>query len=432
MLGWNPEVPPQHFSYSVKKEHKGQTSCRIYLQTNPKGGVLMLYKDCIEELTGLKDLIIEKVQNVYGETHIYGHMAKRIHSCPRCGSNTSKVHDYHKQVIRDVDMSGQRTYIHLRKRRHVCPTCHKRFYEKVSFLPRYHRMTKRLYSSIVQDFSHVQSMVQIARIRNVSVTTVAHLFDVVSYGKPKLPKVLSIDEFRGNAGGEKFQCLLTDPTRKIPLDVLPTRKTEDLYAYFSSCEGKEHVEYVVMDMSNLFRSVAKTCFPQAHIVADRFHVVRQVCWAFENVRKEEQKKFAAGRRRYFKRSRTLMLKHFKDLTPEERERLNPILHTSERMRQAYAALQDFYELMEEPTRERARKHIGQWMFLVEGCDLPEFTPCLTAIRNWTQEILNIFDVPYTNGFTEGCNNKIKVLKRVSYGVQNFSRFRNRILFAMNA
>ena len=32
-----------------------------------------------------------------------------------------------------------------------------------------------------------------------------------------------------------------------------------------------------------------------------------------------------------------------------------------------------------------------------------------------------------NGFTEGCNNKIKVLKRNAYGYQNFKRFRNRIL-----
>ncbi|MCI7136110.1 MAG: transposase, partial [Clostridiales bacterium] len=40
---------------------------------------------------------------------------------------------------------------------------------------------------------------------------------------------------------------------------------------------------------------------------------------------------------------------------------------------------------------------------------------------------NSFDVPFTNGYTEGCNNKTKVLKRVCYGVRNFHRFRNRIL-----
>ena len=59
--------------------------------------------------------------------------------------------------------------------------------------------------------------------------------------------------------------------------------------------------------------------------------------------------------------------------------------------------------------------------------LSEFRECTRAIHNWGKLILNSFDVPFTNGFTEGCNNKTKVLKRVCYGMRNFPRFRNRIL-----
>ena len=50
-----------------------------------------------------------------------------------------------------------------------------------------------------------------------------------------------------------------------------------------------------------------------------------------------------------------------------------------------------------------------------------------SMHNWSEYILNAFDVPYSNGFTEGCNNKTKVLKRVCFGVRNFDPFRNRIL-----
>lgn len=54
--------------------------------------------------------------------------------------------------------------------------------------------------------------------------------------------------------------------------------------------------------------------------------------------------------------------------------------------------------------------------------------CLKTQRGYLQrEILNTFEYSYTNGFTEGCNNKIKVLKRNAYGYRNFNRFRNRIL-----
>lgn len=59
--------------------------------------------------------------------------------------------------------------------------------------------------------------------------------------------------------------------------------------------------------------------------------------------------------------------------------------------------------------------------------LPEVLDCTKACRNRFQEILNSLDAPWTNCFTEGCNNKIKVLKRVSFGVRNFPNFRKRIL-----
>ena len=63
--------------------------------------------------------------------------------------------------------------------------------------------------------------------------------------------------------------------------------------------------------------------------------------------------------------------------------------------------------------------------------LKEFKPAITAFTNWKEEICNSKLVKYTNGYTEGCNNKIKVLKRNAYGYKNFERFRNRILHIFN-
>ena len=60
-------------------------------------------------------------------------------------------------------------------------------------------------------------------------------------------------------------------------------------------------------------------------------------------------------------------------------------------------------------------------------ELKEFNATLTMLANWSKYILNAFDCPYSNGFTEGTNNKIKVIKRNAYGLRNFENFRNRIL-----
>ena len=87
--------------------------------------------------------------------------------------------------------------------------------------------------------------------------------------------------------------------------------------------------------------------------------------------------------------------------------------------------------MQSQNRHEATERLRNWVLLAEFANLPEFKASLTAIHNWAEYILNAFEHPYTNGFTEGCNNKIKVLKRVSFGVRNFTRFRNRILHIMN-
>jgi transposase len=392
----------------------------------------MPYNNCIEKLIGLKEIILEDVKDVCGEQHIYISMEKRIHSCPACGEKTSKVHDYRVQVVKDLHSFEQITYLHLRKRRHVCPVCGKKFYEEVDFLPRYQRMTSRLFAYVISQFENVQPIKHIAKLANISATTAARIFDNVRYPKPKISEAISIDEFRGNAGGEKYQCILTDPAKKRVLDVLPKRKADSLYEYFSSIENRKLVKYVTMDMSSLFKGVVKTCFPNAIIVADRFHVVRQVCWAMENVRKEEQKKFNGSRRRYFKRSKTLLLKHRNKLKDYEVERIAVMLQTSQRLARAYYALQDFYDFMESTNSREARRYLGYWMMRVQSYDLPEFQAAITAVLNWTPEILASFDCGLSNGYTEGVNNKIKVIKRVSYGVQNFERFRNRIIMAMNA
>ena len=83
--------------------------------------------------------------------------------------------------------------------------------------------------------------------------------------------------------------------------------------------------------------------------------------------------------------------------------------------------------MHSKTSEESKKKLANWIYLAEYSNLPEFDACTTALHNWSNSILNAVDCHYSNGFTEGCNNKTKVLKRICYGVRKFSRFRNRIL-----
>ena len=386
----------------------------------------MLMTDYTSKLLNLEDVIITNVENAADQLHIYIELPRRKHACPVCGTQTDRVHDYRMQVIKDVPMARD-TFLHLRKRRYRC-SCGKRFFEKNPFLPRYYRVTSRLVAEIIHAFKKVVSAKEIGCRFNVSGVTAMRYFTLFNKKLTKLPEVVSLDEFKGNSGGQKYNSIVVDPKEKTVLDVLPNRFESDLVQYFSRFTNKNDVKYFVCDMNPHFRQVAKICFPQATVVADKYHVIRQVYWAMENVRKNEQNKLSKRFRKYFKRSRNLLMKRVEKLTEEEMDRLALMFEIAPRLADAYRIKNEFLTVIRSKSSDEGKQRLVDWLFSVEAMDLPEFQDCTKAYHNWFQEVLNSMDVPWTNGYIEGCNNKTKVLKRVAYGMRNFNNFRKRILF----
>ena len=386
----------------------------------------MLMTDYTAKLLNLEDVIITNVENISDQLHIYIELPRRKHVCPCCGAETDRVHDYRWQKIKDVPLARD-TFLHLRKRRYRCE-CGKRFFEKNAFLPRYYRVTTRLVAEIIFAFKKTISAKEIGCRYNVSGMTAMRYFNLFNKKLTKLPEVISLDEFKGNSGGQKYNSIIVDPKEKEVLDVLPNRFENDLVKYFSQFTNKNDVKYFICDMNPHFRQVAKICFPQAIIVADKYHVIRQVYWAMEKVRKNEQNKLSTRFRKYFKRSRNLLLKRTEKLTEEEIDRLSLMFEIAPRLADAYRIKNDFLAVIRSKSSSEGKQRLVDWLYSVEVMDLPEFHDCTKAYHNWFREILNSMDVPWTNGFIEGCNNKTKVLKRVTYGMRNFDNLRKRILF----
>lgn len=388
----------------------------------------MLYEHFTEKLLGLQDIEIEKIDNFYDSIHIYCHLKRKPHKCPCCGQSTDNIHDYREQVIKDIPAFGKHLFIHLKKRRYRC-SCGKRFQEENTFLPRYHRMTNRLSAYVMDKLRTEVSFSMIAREVNLSVTKVIRIFDLVSYSPKKLPVALSIDEFKGNTNSEKYQCILTDPVNKVVLDILPKRYESYLTEYFNSFSKEERntVEYFVSDMWKPYSNISSVWFKNATQIVDKYHWIRQVIWAFEAVRKQEQKKFSKSHRKYFKKSRQLLIKRFDYLSDEQKQQVNIMLYASPTLSTAHFYKEYFLKILDCKDRESAKKEMSEWIECAIACGIPQFEKCAKTMFNWLNGILNSFSSSITNGFTEGCNNKIKVLKRNAYGYRNFNRFRNRIL-----
>ena len=199
----------------------------------------MSQENIIKELVGLQDIIVNKVEQNENEMQIYLELKRKEHTCPCCSSSTDKIHDYREQIITDIPMSGKRVKLRLRKRRYVCPHCGKRFYEQNDFLPRYQRITNRMTAWIISQLSSSYSFKTISDMCGLSVYTVMRRFDMLSFKNKHLPRILSIDEFKGNSGNEKYQVILTDPENHKVIDILPERTMKHLCDYFKQYSKEE-------------------------------------------------------------------------------------------------------------------------------------------------------------------------------------------------
>ena len=395
-----------------------------------------------------------------GEKHIYIEQKKREHTCPRCGETTSRVHDYRVRKIKHQYNLGNKTYLHYRRRRYVCIHCGKRFAENNSFVEKHHKISIHTKKVIFQEYPYKQSTKDIADRLNISSHTVMrHVKKHISIKRAALPEVLSIDEFKNLSEGDgKYAFLMVDPIHKKVIDVFPNRRKHNLIRYFSKIpmEERKQVKYVISDLWDPYRKLVKKVFPNALLVADKYHFIRQLYWGLQDIRIRVMKKQAKHSIEYYvlkkywsfflKYTHNLSLKHFKShrlgyhITPNEIVDMAKAIDPD--LKLAIELKDEFYELLHSTDFDQAQEAFDQFNFKLKQSKLPEYQIVYKTFKNWRQEILHSF-ISYTNqetgelcsltnGFIEGLNNKVKALKKIAFGYPNFNNFKLKIYACTNA
>ena len=129
----------------------------------------------------------------------------------------------------------------------------------------------------------------------------------------------------------------------------------------------------------------------------------------------------------FQAFQTLLTRRFAYLTEKQKQQVCVMLYVSVNLSRAHYYKEEFLRILNYKDRQEAKTALLEWIENACSCSIPQFEKCAKAMQNWLDRILNSFSVPLSNGFTEGRNNIIKILKRNAYGYKNFSRFCNRIL-----
>lgn len=351
--------------------------------------------------------------------------------CPWCGAMTGRVHSRRVQMKRDLRLWHKPVYLVLRKRRFRCSGCGKVFSEPDPVCGMRRRTSERFRSYLGREALD-QTVRQVARKEGVGETLVRGCVIeearrlLQAQVRPRPARVLGLDEFSIRKG-QIYDTAIVDLERKDVIGVVSGHRQQEVADFFTALPHAEEAKVVVMDMHEPFRQAVALCLPRASVVVDKFHVLLHVHRALDQVRTGVEPR--QGKRGDLFHARYLLLTAQERLTPAARARLMALLGRYPQLHCAWMLKETFRAWYRCGSRAAAEAALAQWEALVREQGPAPFQALFPMLRLWREEILNYFDYPYTNGFLEGKNNRIKVIKRIAYGYRNPQNFRHRILLS---
>jgi transposase len=249
---------------------------------------------------------------------------------------------------------------------------------------------------------------------------------------PPAPGVIGIDEISIRKG-HVYRIIVSDLEAGRPIWFGGTDRSEASLAMFYEQLGVERTRQIrlaVMDMWKAFRKATVAHAPQAAILYDKFHVLRQLNDAMDKVRKAEYKRLTnRADRTFIKGQKYVLLSHRANLTPDKRRALQTLLAANKRLNTAYVLKEQFAQLWDYRSEAWARKFFAQWRRALRWQRLAPFEAFAELIeRHWAG--IAAYCEPENKvalGFVEGLNNKIRVIQRRCYGLRDEEYLRLKVL-----
>lgn len=234
------------------------------------------------------------------------------------------------------------------------------------------------------------------------------------------------------------------------MDILPNRRKNYLISYFTKIENRGNVKYVIGDMYETYLIITKVMFKNAKYVVDRFHYIRYIMDALDDIRIRIQNEYGYNSKEYrilknkknisLLRNRAIEIDWYVYVKRYEKGKviykmpkmiLKEMLEISEELDRGYDLKELFLDIINNSNYETAKTDILVWIDLCKNSGISEMIETSKTIENWLEYIINSFiDKRYSNAYTEGLNNKIKVIKRNAFGYKNFDFFRIRLLYIL--
>ncbi|GFO75731.1 transposase, ISL3 family [Bathymodiolus platifrons methanotrophic gill symbiont] len=237
---------------------------------------------------------------------------------------------------------------------------------------------------------------------------------------------LGIDE-TSSKKGHKYVTLGVDLDESRVIFVTEGKGKATLHNLQEHLENKgvekEQIEQICRDLSPSFIAGAAETFPSAEITFDRFHVVKLLNEAMNQVRISERKEHDA-----LKGHKYTFLRNRENLTNKQEVSLAEMIDLYPTLGQAYRLKELFNDLWSMPDKVSAEAFLKQWCEEVEKSKISAFMKFVKTVRSHWSGIIHFVETKITNGILEGINSKVQLAKRRARGYRNINNFINMIYF----
>jgi len=186
-----------------------------------------------------------------------------------------------------------------------------------------------------------------------------------------------------------------------------------------------------MDMWKPFRNSLAKNAPNALVVFDKFHIMRHLGAALDEMRRREFRRLKGKDREFIKGQRYTLLSHRENLSLEGRASLKKLLKANRRLNTAYILKESFGQLWDYRTERGARAFFDRWRESLKWQRLVPYEKFAAMIERHWAGIASYCHAEnkVSLGLVEGLNNKVRVIQRRAYGYRNEEYLRLKIIAA---
>jgi transposase len=353
-------------------------------------------------------------------------------SCPYCAGSSLRSKGRYQRRVRHLEAFGHQTLLLVHCRRFWCRDCAVSFVQPLpGILPGRH--SSEPYRNVLYERHHEGVPASsLARRESIGAATVGRIYAQFTQRKASerlsvdCPTVLGIDEHTLHKG-LRFATTFCDLKRRRVFDIAPGRSEAELRPFLAGLRGRDKVRVVCIDLSNTYRAMIRRWFPNALIVADRFHAIRLAGLHLLRVARQLCPQLGWNRTWL-----GLLRRRCDRLDPEQRQRLRQLLTNHPQLRPVYDMKEHLHALLglKRLARQSCRRFTPQLLAAIQTLRESGLEAALTlakTLSDWIEEIARMWRFTRNNGITEGFHRKMKLIQRRAYGFRSFPNYRLRVI-----